>query len=493
MREKESKSSVWSLVFMILISCISQVLTIMKSSLVAGNFGATEVMDAYNFANSIFSLVFGIAAAGIPTIILPAYVKKQDRKGIDAFITCIYGALLIFIILVMIFRFQIVYTFTNRSELFVEIACNVMLILAFCQFLSSISNITVAYFQAENRFNTPKIISLFSQLVVLAFLVIRNPTNIIEYAWIMGIGVVFTFLIDLIVACRFGWRYRPNLNWRNDELKGMLRIFVPTLMSSGAYQITLFTDSLIASNLAAGKLTILNYANTIVGMVNSLIIANILTFIYPKLIKKLSAGKEQPYFWKQTVAFHAVIWLLFVGIIAVGREGIALLFQRGLFDSEATKQVYFGVVLYASGLQFNVIRDMLYRYFYCLGNTKIPAQNSIIVSVSNVVFSVLLAQFMGFYGIILGTVLSTVISLSTILIRFHKHEKLDKCFGITCFRFFKNMAAGILTIAVVLLTKYFLPIDNNIVAILIFGMESVLIYLGILLLINKRAVLALKE
>ena len=80
-----------SLGLMIIITGITQVLTLMKSSLVAGIFGTGVEIDAYNLANSIVSFLFGFIAAGISTVIIPNYVRKTDRRNVDSFITMLYG------------------------------------------------------------------------------------------------------------------------------------------------------------------------------------------------------------------------------------------------------------------------------------------------------------------------------------------------------------------------------------------------------------------
>ena len=80
-----------SLGLMIIITGITQVLTLMKSSLVAGIFGTGVEIDAYNLANSIVSFLFGFIAAGISTVIIPNYVRKTDRRNVDSFITVLYG------------------------------------------------------------------------------------------------------------------------------------------------------------------------------------------------------------------------------------------------------------------------------------------------------------------------------------------------------------------------------------------------------------------
>ena len=76
-----------SLAMMIVLTCVTQVFTLLKSSMVAGNFGTSMEMDAYNFANSIVSFIFGFVAAAISTVVIPSSVHKQYGKEVDSFIT----------------------------------------------------------------------------------------------------------------------------------------------------------------------------------------------------------------------------------------------------------------------------------------------------------------------------------------------------------------------------------------------------------------------
>ncbi len=485
-RTKE-KDNILSLVFMVVISCVTQVATVMKSSIVAGTFGASESMDAYNFANSVLSFVFGIIASGVPTVILPAYVNKKDRKGIDTFITVLYGVLLLFIAAIILLRYRIVYLFTNRSEMFANIACNALLIISFFQYLSSFTGITTAYFQNRGKYNAPKIINLFAQLVVLLCLILKKDISIYEYMLVLCLGILINFVIDTAYAVVDGWRFVPRLCLKNEVTVGLLRTFFPIVFSSSVYKLSLFVDSMIASNLDEGKLTVLNYSNMIVGMVNSLIIGNILIYVYPKLIKKLKDGENQGYFWQQTSFFHMIVCLLIVGFFAVGEEGIALLFQRGLFDASSTRLVFCGALIYMLGQQFNIVRDLVYRYFYCMGNTKVPATNSVIVSVTNIAVSLVLVYFMGFYGIIIGTVVASAFSTVMIVIRFNKHIKLDNSFKRFILKYVKNIAAAAITAIAVFATKNAFPVGNAFLSIALFGAETVVLYLAIVFAINRDA------
>lgn len=67
---------------MIVLSCMLQVVSLMKSSVIAGRFGVTSAMDSFNFANSIATFIFSFVIAGVSTVVIPCYVKRGNRQSI---------------------------------------------------------------------------------------------------------------------------------------------------------------------------------------------------------------------------------------------------------------------------------------------------------------------------------------------------------------------------------------------------------------------------
>lgn len=112
-----------------------------------------------------------------------------------------------------------------------------------------------------------------------------------------------------------------------------------------------------------------------------------------------------------------IVCMLICGFINIGYEGISLLFQHGEFDESATLGVFVGSLIYILGQQTDVIRDLIYRYFYAKGNTKDPAINSLVISGTNIIISLILVRCIGFYGIIIGTVIASFISVIIIYIK----------------------------------------------------------------------------
>ena len=479
------------LIIMIFISFVTQILSLLKSSVVAGIFGTSDSMDAYNLANSIVSFVFGFVASGISTIIIPEYANNRSKKAVDTFITVIYGTILIVVVAMIVLRTQLIGLFSNRGEMFTNITANILIVLLFSQYLSSISNITVAYFQCEGKYNIPKIISLFCQLIVIVVLIFADNINIMQYTVIIAAGVVFNFVLDSLIALKTGWSYRPLLVI-DEETKALFNRFWPIIVSTGVYRLSLMIDTTISSFLDTGKLSVLSYSTQISSMVDAVLAGNLTLYLYPKITKRVNEAGYQKEFWKQTATMHMIVCLVAAGFLTVGLETITILFQRGAFTAEASKMVFIGSSIYIVGQQTGTIRDLIYRYFYAHGDTQTPGINSIIVSVLNILISLLLVKLMGFYGIIIGTVMASFISLIIIFVRFKIKFSLEEKVSAITGRYLLNLFVFALTVLLVYLTKTLFTLDSNLVSLLIFGVETVIIYVILTILFNKKTAANLK-
>lgn len=476
MKKTEKHSGLAKLVLMIVLSCVTQIITLMKSSVVAGTFGASAEMDSFSFANSAATFIFSFVTAGVATVVIPCYVKKTNRKNTDAFLTVVFSCVVSVSILVLLLRTPVISIITGRSAEFVRLSGNIMIVLMIANLLNIFTSTTSAFFQYKEEYNVPKIITLIAQTAVVVLLVAFKNMTIMQYAVIFGGGIVFNAAADLVFALKSGWRYKPNFAVKDPETQKLLRTFLPILFSTGVYQLSLMVDSSIASQLDTGKLTVLSYANQISSMVNTLLVSNLLIYFYPKLVKDVEELKEQHSFWEKTYFFHAVLCLVVAGYAVIGREGVSLLFEHGKFDATAAQSVFVMSLIYISAQQIGIVRDLIYRYFYAFGNTKTPTYNSVIATVANIVLSLVLVQFIGVYGIVAGTALSSVVSLTMIMVQFRKKYGFGESIWRILFQYMKSLLITAASIGIVLMTKKLVVINSEILAIVAFGVEVLAVY-----------------
>ena len=166
---ESNKKNVFQLVLMIIITCLSQILALYKSRFTAVSFGATNYMDAYNFALNIATFVFAFVTTGVTTVIIPAYVNRTDKKAIDSFITIIYSIIIVVVFAILLFRYPLIGILTNRGIEFVELISSFLFIVFITQGITAFLAVTTGYYQSINHYTIPKTIVLLANLIIVIF------------------------------------------------------------------------------------------------------------------------------------------------------------------------------------------------------------------------------------------------------------------------------------------------------------------------------------
>ncbi|MBO5071072.1 MAG: polysaccharide biosynthesis C-terminal domain-containing protein, partial [Roseburia sp.] len=351
----------------------------------------------------------------------PYMVKEKSvLRAQKGFLTILYGVSLVVLVVFYILRRPLLAMFSGNSGQFVDVASALMAIILFGQFVTSLNSVSAAYLQCKDCFITPKLLALMVTVAATAVIYLAEKLNIYQYATLSFMLILVEMVVQYAVAIYKGFRYSPCVPYRDPELRHMFCTFLPTVFGSGVYQLTLMTDSLISSTLGEGNISVLSYAGTISGMINTVIASNIMLYIYPKIAAEVNDERGKKKLFQYMTFFAAVMCAVIVLFAAAGYDAVRILFERGAFRSDATKGVFICVLIYLLGAPINIMRDVVYRYFYSKGNTKSTFYNGLSASILNMVISIVLARFIGLYGVVLGTTITAVFSFISILLRMKK-------------------------------------------------------------------------
>ena len=462
------------LILMIILSLGGQIVSLYKSIYTAQYYGTSDAMDAYNYATNLGTFFFDFVASGVATVILPAYVKKIKNKSVNSFISLIYGIVSIILIFVYLFRRPLIQILTNRDNIFIDAFCNYVLIAFLIQACISLVLVLSAFFQSKDMYVIPRIVLFVSNITVLIVLLIIGKASIDVYFRIIFIGAFLNLVINYLLAIKMGFKYVPTLKLADPDTQKLIALFAPTLLSCGVFKIHTLIDTMITTNIGTGSLTILTYSSQVSGMISNFVIANMLTIAYPQIIRGVETENKQKELWKYAISFQAIICLLVCGFIAIGENGINLLYVKGEFTAK-------------SGHILLIIRDLIFRFFYAMENTKDTVSNSIISCVFNIIMSLILVKPLGMYGVILGTFISGAISMVMILFRMKKLYGLEK-FGLNLFELIKNIIVLVISVFAIILIKKHIIIENDVMAILIYGVLTVIIFVILAIIFKLKAI-----
>lgn len=479
---------------MILLTIMTQVFMLLKGSLVASKFGVNTDLDAFNLVNSIGAFAYSFIGAGISTVLMPNLIDENNKKSINTFITVLYTGAFLILIFMIIFRKSLISILSGSSDnYFITVASNIFIVTLISGFLSSLLGLVNGVLQYKGKFNRLKVATLFTSVLLFLILLLGGDITIYYYAIATLITTVINVTINLYFLHESDFKYSINWGIKDSKFKEMIKLFIPTVLGEGLYRISLIIDTLISARLGSGQVSILNYSNTVIGMINILFLGNITSFIYPRLINSSRNNQFQDNLFKYITLINAMMCIIVALFFILGRESISILYERGNFNSENTSIVYLCSLIYILSLPTNAIRDLIYKYFYINNDTYSTFRNSILISVLNIVISIILSNYIGLYGIVWGTVITSYLSLMFITIKFRNKFgfNFDKVKFIT--ENIKIIVDLFITIGIVMIIKKYVIINNVVLSIVLYSMISTILFLLILIIFKSSILKLLKR
>ncbi len=280
--------------------------------------------------------------------------------------------------------------------------------------------------------------------------------------------------MGLAFATLFGWggqllllllftkkeylHYKPRIDMHDDDLKMFFKLIGPILMSSAVYNINVLVDSSIASTLGDGQLAALNFANIAYTAIATTSIFGISTVLFPQFAALIAENKFDELRRKITSAIGVMIFIftpVVFGILAINKELIQVLYQRGTFDLSSVSLTSAALIFYTMGMIGFAIQELSNKVFYAMKNTKTPFITSSISVAINIVLNLLLVKVLGIRGLALATSIAVTFNgvIMVVLIQ-RKIGKLQlKEIGI---KFIKVMIVSTLMAITVSGANYFL-------------------------------------
>ncbi|MGI8385428.1 murein biosynthesis integral membrane protein MurJ [Robertmurraya sp. P23] len=384
----------------------------------AKNFGVGEVMDAFNIANILTISSVSVISAAITTVLIPILTKKEnlieEAESINTYISTLLVLCVIFVSGLIIIGEPLIKLFTlNHNQSVQVLTLQLTIIFAISQIFKVITGISTAFFQISNDFIRPKNAGLLAIIISISYFFISSEPNIYGIAITIGLSFLVEIAYLLIMQRKIEFKFRFTFKLSNPTFRLLVKNTFPIILSSAAFQLSIVFANFIASYFGEGYVSIYGYSNQIVSIIHGLIIVNIIMMLYPTIAKKfeeniLDAKRSLVQYINLT---NLLVIPIVFGFLAVGDILIQVLFERGNFTSENTKEVYIVSAILFLAFPFNTMRDYVYRSFYSLKDTKTPARNSIMVVGITLILIVALTPLLKFYSVAVAPVLTSVISL----------------------------------------------------------------------------------
>ncbi len=196
---------------------------------------------------------------------------------------------------------------------------------------------------------------------------------------------------------------RPRLT---PEVRLLLVRIVPGAVGAGVYQLNLVINTMIASTVADGAVSYLNYADRVNQLPLGVVGVAVGTALLPLLSRQIRAGDHAGALDSQNRAMEFGLFLTLpaaVALMVLAQPVIRVLFERGSFGPTATQATAAALVAFAIGLPAYVLVKVLTPAFFARHDTKTPVKVAGATMALNVVLNLALAHPLAHVGMALAT------------------------------------------------------------------------------------------
>ncbi|KKR11683.1 MAG: putative peptidoglycan lipid II flippase MurJ [Candidatus Woesebacteria bacterium GW2011_GWA1_39_21] len=320
------------------------------------------------------------------------------------------------------------------------------------------SYVLTGVLESLRRFLIPSLAPLFYNLgIIIGTVVFSKDMQLMGPTLGVIIGASSHFLIQLPVAIKSGFRFKPRIKI-DEDVRTIGKLALPRLLEVGFLQISKVVELFFSSFLSKASYAYYTFGNTLqllpVGLFGTSIAKAALPTLSrdvddrEKFNKTLLSSLNQLIF----LALPASVFLIILRVPVV-----RLVYGTEIFSWAATIQTGYVLSTFASGVVFQAAISLLSRAFYAQNDTKTPVSISILTIIAVVVMDFVLIRVLKFevWGLALAFTVGSVFQCSVLFCLLNKRYLRLK-YTILLKPFVKSLVAAVSAGAVMfLILKFF--------------------------------------
>lgn len=428
----------WAFVVSIFLM-LSKVLGFFREVLVARGFGASQDSDIYYTATNGIIIVMGLLGSGLQTTLVPIFTevkRKYGREGKNKFFSKIMSITLIVTLILMVIVFVLARPYARllamgfEGRVFDVVVYLIRLGLPMIIFLS-FTYVANAYLQSDQVYGPHALMGIPYNFIFIIYLLVQKHPTVVGMMICTLIAASSQFLIQIPALRERKVRFKFQPEFRDEHIIKTFRLVLPIILASAVYQINMLIDRSLASKLAEGSVSSLNYASKVNTMVISVFVVAITSVIFPKLAKAVEERDAQltgELFANSMNLMALIVLPATIGMMILSKPIIEMLFERGRFDANATILTSGALLFYAPGLLGQSFRMTLENMYYSMKDTKTPMITGIVSVLINIMLNFILIRFLEHKGLALATSISSLFSAITLYIIIRKKMQFPEMY-----------------------------------------------------------------
>jgi putative peptidoglycan lipid II flippase len=383
----------------------SRVLGLIREMLIGRMFGGSAELDAYLAAFRIPDLLFNLVAGGaVASAFIPVFsgmLAGQDEDAwrlASAVFNAVSVGLAALAALAWIGAPQLVSSivapgFDPQHQALTAVLMRRMLA---ATVILGASGVVMGAHHSQRHFLSPALAPLAYNLAIIGAAMLLAPHQGVHgLATGVVAGAVLHLAVQMPWLTRYGGRWYPQLGLSWEPVRQVGGLMLPRVVGLGAVQVHFIVNTMLASRLAQGSITALNFAWLLALLPQGVFGLALATAVFPTFARQ--AALDQRSELRRTLT-HALGFALYmslpaaVGLVMLRQPLIQVLFQRGAFDARTTAMTAYALQFFALGLIAHIGLEIVTRAFYALKDTRTPVAIGVAAMGLNVALSAALSS-----------------------------------------------------------------------------------------------------
>ena len=424
---------------------INKVLAIGRQVVIAPTFGTGSEYDAYIAAFRLPDILYMLISGGaLATAFIPVLSQRRSQQPADdphgwrlvsaVLNTMLLAALTVSIMVAILAQPIVTWLIAPGFDPATQhLTAQLMRLVLISTIIFSLSGLIGAVLHTRQHFVLPAIAPILYNLGIIGGALFLAP-HFGVYGLIYGtiLGAAAHLLIQLpgfiYYATRDATRfYFPLLGWHDPDLREVVRLMGPRLITLFVIQFNFIIMYNLASRLGEGSVSALDYGWDLMQMPQTIIGTAIGIVLFPTMAE-LAARHDRAQLWQTTLYAMRIMLILavpaMVGLIVLGRPVIQLMFERGKFGPDSTAAVYQSLQFWAIALVGHCLMEVANRYFYAQKDTFTPLITATFGMFLNLTFALALYQRLDAGGLALSNGLAVSLEVIILLIIAYRQSGL---------------------------------------------------------------------
>lgn len=381
---------------------LSGILGIVRQMVLSATFGAGLELDSFYAAlrlpETLFMLIAGGALGSAFIPVFSGFLADDEQKAAWQLASTVFSlvgivATMAAIMGLVLARPIVIYLLLPGSDAREhDLTIELMQIMLGTVVIFSLSGLVMAVLNAHQRFTSSAFApSVYNIGIIIGAVFLTPRMGVHGLAWGVVLGAIFHIAIQLPVLVRLPkLRLRPMFDVNTAGVRDVLRLMLPRLLGLAVVQINFWVNIMLASTMAKGSITALQYGYTLMFTVLGILGQSIGTAVFPTLATQFAEGDHAGFQRTFSSALRNTLFLTIpagLGLAVLSVPIMGVLFERGDWTRANTYAAAWALIFYAIGLAGHAALEILARTYYALHDTWTPVRIGALAMTLNVVLS----------------------------------------------------------------------------------------------------------